>query len=146
MPLTLQRADLQRSANFIAGQWLPTSATLAVTDPATGDVITHVPDSGAAEALAALDAAHTAFPAWRDDLEAVEVLPSVDGRQAWRERSDNGDIAYMVTVLEPPTRMVSRITSPDLPFGGYKASGIGREWGVEGIEEYLETKSVATPA
>ncbi len=31
----------------------------------------------------------------------------------------------------------------DLPFGGYKASGIGREWGVEGIEEYLETKLVA---
>ena len=33
----------------------------------------------------------------------------------------------------------------DIPFGGYKASGIGREWGVEGIEEYLETKMVAYP-
>jgi aldehyde dehydrogenase (NAD+) len=31
----------------------------------------------------------------------------------------------------------------DLPFGGYKASGVGREWGVEGIEEFLETKIVA---
>ncbi len=31
----------------------------------------------------------------------------------------------------------------DLPFGGYKASGIGREWGVEGIEEFLESKAVA---
>jgi aldehyde dehydrogenase (NAD+) len=31
----------------------------------------------------------------------------------------------------------------DIPFGGYKASGIGREWGVEGIEEYLETKLIA---
>jgi aldehyde dehydrogenase (NAD+) len=28
------------------------------------------------------------------------------------------------------------------PFGGYKQSGNGREWGVEGIHEYLETKSV----
>jgi aldehyde dehydrogenase (NAD+) len=34
----------------------------------------------------------------------------------------------------------------DVPFGGYKASGIGREMGVAGFEEYLETKSVATPA
>lgn len=33
----------------------------------------------------------------------------------------------------------------DIPFGGYKASGIGREWGLEGIEEYLETKMVAYP-
>lgn len=28
------------------------------------------------------------------------------------------------------------------PFGGYKQSGIGREWGDFGIEEYLEVKSV----
>lgn len=34
------------------------------------------------------------------------------------------------------------ITS-DLPFGGYKVSGIGREWGIEGIEEYLETKVIS---
>jgi aldehyde dehydrogenase (NAD+) len=33
----------------------------------------------------------------------------------------------------------------DIPFGGYKASGIGREWGVEGIEEFLETKMIAYP-
>lgn len=32
--------------------------------------------------------------------------------------------------------------APDLPFGGYKSSGIGREWGREGIEEYLETKTI----
>jgi aldehyde dehydrogenase (NAD+)/betaine-aldehyde dehydrogenase len=28
------------------------------------------------------------------------------------------------------------------PFGGYKQSGNGREWGVAGLEEFLETKSV----
>ena len=32
----------------------------------------------------------------------------------------------------------------DAPFGGYKQSGIGREMGVAGFEEYLETKLVAT--
>lgn len=31
----------------------------------------------------------------------------------------------------------------DLPFGGYKHSGVGRAWGVEGIEEYRETKVLA---
>jgi aldehyde dehydrogenase (NAD+) len=31
----------------------------------------------------------------------------------------------------------------DIPFGGYKASGVGREWGLEGIEEFLETKLIA---
>ena len=30
----------------------------------------------------------------------------------------------------------------DIPFGGYKASGYGRESGIAHIEEYLETKSV----
>jgi aldehyde dehydrogenase (NAD+) len=36
--------------------------------------------------------------------------------------------------------------SPDVPFGGYKQSGVGRESGVAGFEEYLETKSIAEPA
>jgi aldehyde dehydrogenase (NAD+) len=36
--------------------------------------------------------------------------------------------------------------SPDMPFGGYKQSGVGRESGVAGFEEYLETKSIAEPA
>jgi aldehyde dehydrogenase (NAD+) len=36
--------------------------------------------------------------------------------------------------------------SPDVPFGGYKQSGIGREMGVPGFEEYLQTKSLAEPA
>jgi aldehyde dehydrogenase (NAD+) len=33
----------------------------------------------------------------------------------------------------------------DMPFGGYKFSGIGRQNGVAGFEQYLETKSVAWP-
>ena len=30
----------------------------------------------------------------------------------------------------------------DAPFGGYKQSGVGREMGREGFEEYLETKTM----
>jgi aldehyde dehydrogenase (NAD+) len=35
---------------------------------------------------------------------------------------------------------------PNVPFGGYRQSGIGREMGVAGFEEYLEIKAVAEPA
>jgi aldehyde dehydrogenase (NAD+) len=34
----------------------------------------------------------------------------------------------------------------DLPFGGYKESGIGRQNGVAGFDQYLELKSLAWPA
>ena len=34
--------------------------------------------------------------------------------------------------------------SADVPFGGYKQSGVGREMGIAGFEEYLETKVIAT--
>jgi len=33
----------------------------------------------------------------------------------------------------------------DSPFGGYKASGIGRQNGLEGFEQYTETKTIAGP-
>ena len=34
----------------------------------------------------------------------------------------------------------------DNPFGGYKQSGLGRENGRAGFEEYLETKLIALPS
>jgi acyl-CoA reductase-like NAD-dependent aldehyde dehydrogenase len=33
----------------------------------------------------------------------------------------------------------------DVPFGGYKASGVGRQNGTAGFDQYLELKSVAWP-
>jgi aldehyde dehydrogenase (NAD+) len=35
---------------------------------------------------------------------------------------------------------------PEVPFGGYKSSGLGRENGAAGFEEFLEIKSLAEPA
>ena len=36
--------------------------------------------------------------------------------------------------------------APDAPFGGYKQSGLGREMGVAGFEEYLQIKTIGEPA
>jgi aldehyde dehydrogenase (NAD+) len=36
--------------------------------------------------------------------------------------------------------------SPDTPFGGYGQSGLGREHGDDGFREYLQAKTISTPA
>jgi succinate-semialdehyde dehydrogenase/glutarate-semialdehyde dehydrogenase len=56
-----------RADNFINGQWIAAASgrRFAVTDPATGNPIADVADSGAADARAAADAAAAALPAWR---------------------------------------------------------------------------------
>ncbi|MDR5828109.1 NAD-dependent succinate-semialdehyde dehydrogenase [Caballeronia sp. LP006] len=63
-------SDLIRADNFIDGKWVAAAdgKRFAVTNPATGEVIVEVADSGAADARAAADAAARAFPAWRDTL------------------------------------------------------------------------------
>ncbi len=35
--------------------------------------------------------------------------------------------------------------TPDVPFGGYKQSGLGREMSASGLEEFLEQKAFAAP-
>jgi len=53
---------------YIGGAWVAADggATFSVTNPATGEVLGHVPDMGAGETRRAIDAAATAWPAWRD--------------------------------------------------------------------------------
>ena len=34
------------------------------------------------------------------------------------------------------------IVDSDMPFGGFKQSGIGRDGGIEGLENYIETKTI----
>ena len=36
-----------------------------------------------------------------------------------------------------------QFTAADMPFGGLRRSGIGREWGVAGMEEFLETRTMS---
>jgi succinate-semialdehyde dehydrogenase/glutarate-semialdehyde dehydrogenase len=66
MPLSIRRDDLLPGRNFI-GRWCEAEEgrRFDVTDPATDTVFASVPDSGAADARAALDAAQAAFAGWR---------------------------------------------------------------------------------
>jgi len=67
MTLTLERHDLMPGRQLIGAEWREASdeRRLDVTDPATDAVFASVPDGTAADARAAVDAAHAAFPAWR---------------------------------------------------------------------------------
>jgi succinate-semialdehyde dehydrogenase/glutarate-semialdehyde dehydrogenase len=66
--MKLSNPKLFRSQAYIDGQWAEADdgATFAVTNPADGSVLTEVPDQGVAEARRAIEAAHAAWPAWRD--------------------------------------------------------------------------------
>jgi succinate-semialdehyde dehydrogenase/glutarate-semialdehyde dehydrogenase len=65
--LSLADASLLRQANYIDGKWTgaDNGATLAVKNPATGDLVGEVPAMGAAETKRAIEAAQRAYPAWR---------------------------------------------------------------------------------
>ncbi|MBN6732873.1 NAD-dependent succinate-semialdehyde dehydrogenase [Burkholderia multivorans] len=67
MSLALSRTELLRTANLIDGAWRDAldGRRYAVDDPATLDRVADVPDSAAADARAATDAAARALPAWR---------------------------------------------------------------------------------
>ena len=59
--------EFQRDAAYVDGAWIAadTGRTVAVTDPATGETLGHVPECGKAETARAIAAADKAQPAWR---------------------------------------------------------------------------------
>lgn len=66
-----------QTLNLINGEWTgaPSGATFAVTDPATDEVVAEVPNGGAEQARAAIDAAATALPGWRALPAAERARP-----------------------------------------------------------------------
>ncbi len=63
--LALKDPSLLRQAALIGADWIEAEGKgIAVTNPATGAVIGHVPNLGAAETEAAIEAARLAQPAW----------------------------------------------------------------------------------
>jgi len=65
MTLALKNPALMREAVPVGGRWIDADQSgIAVTNPATGEVIGHVPNLGAAETLEAINAAQVAQKAW----------------------------------------------------------------------------------
>jgi aldehyde dehydrogenase (NAD+) len=87
--------------------------------------------------------------AYTDDDDAVRIAnDSVYGLSGAIVSKDTARALRMARRIRTGTLNVNgaNFFAPDAPFGGYKQSGIGREMGVQGFEEYLETKTVAIPA
>ncbi|WP_168011826.1 NAD-dependent succinate-semialdehyde dehydrogenase [Halomonas salinarum] len=81
--------------------------------------------------------------AYRDDDEAIAMANDTEyGLAAYVYTHDIRRIWKLLRALEFGMVSVNsvKMTGPPVPFGGVKQSGLGREGGVSGIDEYLETK------
>jgi succinate-semialdehyde dehydrogenase/glutarate-semialdehyde dehydrogenase len=65
--LGLSDPSLLREACHVGGQWITAAdgATIAVRNPATGEIVGHAPSLSRAEIALAIEAAHRAQPLWR---------------------------------------------------------------------------------
>lgn len=76
--------------------------------------------------------------------EAIEIAnDTVYGLAGYVVGEDPDTLQRVATSIRAgQIRVNSAETDYSAPFGGFKQSGIGREWGDFGIEEYLEPKAV----
>lgn len=101
------------------------STSSAFTDEIFGPVLTVTRFADAAEAIRLANSVEYGLSnsVWSKNLDTV-----LDTAKALRSGT-----VYANTTIDAP---------PQMPFGGYKASGIGREMGEAGFEEFTELKSV----
>jgi len=117
--MNLQDSSLFRQQCYIDGAWVDAddSATVEVTNPATGETIGTVPRLGADETRRAIEAANAAYPAWRAktakeragvlrkwfelmlaNLDDLAVLMTAEQGKPMAE--SRGEIAYAASFLE----------------------------------------------
>jgi succinate-semialdehyde dehydrogenase / glutarate-semialdehyde dehydrogenase len=131
---SLQQPGLLRQQAYIDGQWRDAEdgATLDVHNPSTGEWLARVPNMGAGEARAAIEAAHRAFPAWRA-LTAKErarllrnwfdlVMANQNELAALMTREQGkplaeakGEIAYAASFIEWFAEQAKRIDGDVIP-------------------------------
>ncbi|WP_433528971.1 NAD-dependent succinate-semialdehyde dehydrogenase [Micromonospora sp. CA-263727] len=86
-----------RSGLLVGGEWLDTADRIEVRDPASGAVLSTVADARPDEALAAVTAAHDAFPAWAETAprQRAEIL-----RRAYELMTAEAEVGARLIALE----------------------------------------------
>ncbi|GAY13339.1 aldehyde dehydrogenase family protein [Mycobacterium sp. shizuoka-1] len=79
-----------------------------------------------------------------DDLDqAVEIGNDTDyGLYGYVSGADLDQARALARRIRAGAVTINHAFDIKAPFGGYKTSGNGREWGQEGFDEFLETKSI----
>ena len=132
--LPLKDPDLFRQANYIDGAWVQADSgrTIAVRNPANGEIVGHVPAMGAAETRRAIEAAHAALAGWRamlakdrsailrrlfdlmiantDDLAAI-----MTAEQGKPLAESKGEIAYAASFIEWFAEEAKRVYGETIP-------------------------------
>ncbi|WP_179958415.1 NADP-dependent succinate-semialdehyde dehydrogenase [Chitinimonas arctica] len=132
--LNLKDPSLLRQQCYIAGQWLDADSgeRIAVTNPATGELVGHVPKMGRQETRRAIEAAEQAWPAWKaktakerstvlrklfdlmlanqDDLAAI--LTAEQGKPLTEAK---GEIAYAASFFEWFAEEAKRVYGETIP-------------------------------
>jgi aldehyde dehydrogenase (NAD+) len=103
-PTTLDvNAVLPAGTQLIGGEWVPARGgeTIAVENPATAEVLAHVPRSGADDVADAVAAAQAAFPAWRDTSPSRRGQLLLDWARLCREHAEELDLLERLEVGRP---------------------------------------------
>ncbi|QKE65013.1 NADP-dependent succinate-semialdehyde dehydrogenase [Aquipseudomonas campi] len=96
--MQLKDAQLFRQQAYIDGQWLDADSgqTIAVNNPATGEIIGSVPKMGRAETRRAIEAAERALPAW----SALTAKDRANRLRRWFElmMENQDDLGRLMTI------------------------------------------------
>jgi succinate-semialdehyde dehydrogenase/glutarate-semialdehyde dehydrogenase len=126
----LKDAALFKEAAYIGGDWVTGGATLAVRNPANGEVIGNIPDLGAEATRHAIDAANAALPQWR----ALPAAKRSALLEAWFNaiNQHTDDLAKILTVEQGKPLAESR---GEISYG----AGFVKWFAEEGKRIYGET-------